>query len=216
MSRDRSNNPSDGEPDPRRSPEARRTPSGRRAEWSADAAPSEWGHILEEARRNVPLSAAVHQARETFHETMDEEFPAWRLGRRRALQAGMLVVLCCLAVGAGMYARGWLRQREADRQSQLKGRIIQLIDPLGSASPGPITFVWRPSPICTGYEVELCDSEYRLIWSNPLTSEAEVELPRESRILLQPGQTYYWRVRGFDRDSREVAGSELQELSVTQ
>ncbi|MBI4469336.1 MAG: hypothetical protein HY650_08460 [Acidobacteria bacterium] len=156
----------------------------------------------------------IQQIREALPDTMDEEFPSWRCTRRRAIHLGVVLISAGLVLSLALLAYGWIQRREADRQRAMRGRTIELIDPLERIGSGPVTFVWRPSIISATYTVELLDADYRVIWSNPSTSEVEAGLPPEIRAGLRMGQIHYWQVRGFDLESREVSRSDLQELRL--
>ncbi len=174
----------------------------------------EFQEILREARKTVPLGATLHEVRSSFKETMDEEFPNWRRRKQVAIRALRMLSIAAVSIALAFLARAWVQRKADEQQRAVRGRVIDLIDPLEPVREEQITFAWRPSPISSYYRVELLDSEYHRIWSNALTREVEVELPREVRAKLTAGETYYWQVMGFDSAFHEVSRSPIQEMEV--
>ena len=89
---------------------------------------------------------------------------------------------------------------------------LQAVSPRGAAD-WPPTFTWSGVPDDGVVRVRVFDEAERQLFGMEARGASRVA-PAELRKLLEPGETYLWRVARVDENGAEVGASELTPFSV--
>ncbi|MBI1745752.1 MAG: hypothetical protein HYR55_04090 [Acidobacteria bacterium] len=99
--------------------------------------------------------------------------------------------------------------------SQVRGRHVELLFPLGSLSGPPSELSWQPVAGAERYSAHITEVDGTPVWSETVAT-ARVALPAQARDRLIEAKTYYWFVEarlGGGGIARSERGTFVVELS---
>jgi hypothetical protein len=109
--------------------------------------------------------------------------------------------------------RPWTESPPGEVYRGLAGEKIVLQAPTGVVSSAPDTFQWFQGKHVEYYQVYLLDEELSRLWVSEKVSVNSMSLPRDLMKKLEPGKTYFWKVRIYKKDE-SVEESELQDFKI--